>query len=63
VEEIFNKPLTYSYSGIRSKERTLHLKLLPDVFLVGFQDGRIHQSLSAVEILFLTVAYDWFLFG
>lgn len=26
-------------------------------------DGRIHQSLSAVEILFLTVAYDWFLFG
>lgn len=26
-------------------------------------DGRIHQSLSAAEILFLTVAYDWFLFG
>ncbi|XP_073228303.1 phosphatidylinositol-3,5-bisphosphate 3-phosphatase MTMR14-like [Porites lutea] len=26
-------------------------------------DGRIHQSLSAVEVLFLTVAYDWFLFG
>lgn len=26
-------------------------------------DGRIHQSLSATEILFLTVAYDWFLFG
>ncbi|XP_078343302.1 phosphatidylinositol-3,5-bisphosphate 3-phosphatase MTMR14-like isoform X2 [Oculina patagonica] len=26
-------------------------------------DGRIHQSLSAVELLFLTIAYDWFLFG
>lgn len=26
-------------------------------------DGRIHQSLSAAEILFLTIAYDWFLFG
>lgn len=26
-------------------------------------DGRIHQSLSATEVLFLTVAYDWFLFG
>ncbi|KAJ7376562.1 Myotubularin- protein 14 [Desmophyllum pertusum] len=26
-------------------------------------DGRIHQSLSAAELLFLTVAYDWFLFG
>lgn len=23
----------------------------------------IHQSLNATEILFLTLAYDWFLFG
>lgn len=26
-------------------------------------DGKIHQSLSAMEITFLTVAYDWYLFG
>lgn len=26
-------------------------------------DGKIHQSLSAEEILYLTIAYDWFLFG
>jgi len=26
-------------------------------------DGRIHQSLNATELLFLTIAYDWFLFG
>lgn len=26
-------------------------------------DGRIHQSLSPAELLFLTIAYDWFLFG
>ncbi|XP_070557546.1 phosphatidylinositol-3,5-bisphosphate 3-phosphatase MTMR14-like [Ptychodera flava] len=26
-------------------------------------DGKIHQSLSAVEILYLTIAYDWLLFG
>lgn len=32
-------------------------------FSIFIQDGRIHQSLSATEVLFLTVAYDWFLFG
>lgn len=26
-------------------------------------DGVIHQSLNAIQILFLTLAYDWFLFG
>jgi len=26
-------------------------------------EGAIHQSLSALEILYLTIAYDWFLFG
>ncbi|XP_077983103.1 phosphatidylinositol-3,5-bisphosphate 3-phosphatase MTMR14-like [Glandiceps talaboti] len=26
-------------------------------------DGKIHQSLSAIEILYLTIAYDWLLFG
>lgn len=28
-----------------------------------FQDGLIHASLKPAEILYLTVAYDWFLFG
>jgi hypothetical protein len=28
-----------------------------------FQDGLIHMSLKPAEILYLTVAYDWFLFG
>ena len=27
------------------------------------QDGLIHTSLKPAEILYLTVAYDWFLFG
>ncbi|KAI1285884.1 Myotubularin-related protein 14 [Halotydeus destructor] len=26
-------------------------------------DGKVHQNLSATEITYLTVAYDWFLFG
>ena len=26
-------------------------------------DGAIHKSLSAVEIVYLTLAYDWYLFG
>jgi len=26
-------------------------------------EGVIHQSLSTLEILYLTIAYDWFLFG
>jgi len=26
-------------------------------------EGAIHQSLSPIEILYLTIAYDWFLFG
>lgn len=26
-------------------------------------DGVIHQSLNAQQVLFLTIAYDWFLFG
>ncbi|RDD47133.1 Myotubularin-related protein 14 [Trichoplax sp. H2] len=26
-------------------------------------DGKIHQSLSCLEILYITVAYDWLLFG
>ncbi|XP_021550605.1 myotubularin-related protein 14 isoform X5 [Neomonachus schauinslandi] len=28
-----------------------------------YQDGLIHTSLKPAEILYLTVAYDWFLFG
>lgn len=28
-----------------------------------FQDGLIHTSLKPAEVLYLTVAYDWFLFG
>jgi len=27
------------------------------------QDGAVHASLQPAEILYLTVAYDWFLFG
>ena len=26
-------------------------------------DGRIHQSLTVDEMLYLTLAYDWYLFG
>lgn len=26
-------------------------------------DGAIHQSLSAVQLLYFTIAYDWMLFG
>ncbi|XP_063700425.1 myotubularin-related protein 14 [Culicoides brevitarsis] len=26
-------------------------------------DGQIHQSLNAIQMLYLTIAYDWFLFG
>lgn len=26
-------------------------------------DGQIHQSLNAIQILYFTIAYDWFLFG
>jgi len=26
-------------------------------------DGVIHKSLSATEILYLTLAYDWYMFG
>lgn len=26
-------------------------------------DGTIHQSLNATQILYLTIAYDWYLFG
>uniref|UniRef100_UPI00358E9C65 myotubularin-related protein 14 isoform X2 n=1 Tax=Myxine glutinosa TaxID=7769 RepID=UPI00358E9C65 len=29
----------------------------------NYMDGAIHRSLGAVEILYLTIAYDWFLFG
>lgn len=28
-----------------------------------FQDGVIHATLEPAEILYLTIAYDWFLFG
>ncbi|KAF7490192.1 Myotubularin-related protein 14 [Sarcoptes scabiei] len=31
--------------------------------LTLWADGEIHKSLSAAEITYLTVAYDWFLFG
>lgn len=27
------------------------------------QDGAVHASLEPAEILYLTIAYDWFLFG
>jgi len=26
-------------------------------------EGVIHKSLSPLEVLYLTIAYDWFLFG
>lgn len=28
-----------------------------------WQDGAIHATLEPSEILYLTIAYDWFLFG
>ena len=31
--------------------------------LVLWADGLVHQSLSPLEITFLTLAYDWYLFG
>lgn len=31
--------------------------------LTLWADGEIHKNLSAIEITYLTVAYDWFLFG
>ncbi len=31
--------------------------------LTLWADGEIHKNLSAMEITYLTVAYDWFLFG
>jgi myotubularin-related protein 14 len=31
--------------------------------LALWADGQIHQSLTALEITFLTLAYDWYLFG
>ncbi|ESO11037.1 hypothetical protein HELRODRAFT_190283 [Helobdella robusta] len=31
--------------------------------LTLWADGAIHQSLSVLEMLYLTVAYDWYLFG
>lgn len=31
--------------------------------LVLWADGQVHQSLSPLEITFLTLAYDWYLFG
>lgn len=31
--------------------------------LTLWADGLVHQSLSALEITFLTLAYDWYLFG
>src|SRR5205807_627229 len=31
--------------------------------LTLWADGKIHQSLNALEITFLTLAYDWYLFG
>lgn len=34
-----------------------------DISLRFLQDGLIHTSLKPAEILYLTVAYDWFLFG
>ena len=27
------------------------------------QDGAVHASLEPAQILYLTIAYDWFLFG
>jgi len=31
--------------------------------LTLWADGKIHQSLNALEMTFLTLAYDWYLFG
>lgn len=27
------------------------------------QDGVVHASLEPAQVLYLTIAYDWFLFG
>lgn len=37
--------------------------LIPACLPRLLQDGLIHTSLKPAEILYLTVAYDWFLFG
>lgn len=29
----------------------------------SLQDGVVHASLEPAQILYLTIAYDWFLFG
>lgn len=29
----------------------------------SLQDGAVHASLEPAQILYLTIAYDWFLFG
>ena len=31
--------------------------------LLLWADGVAHQSLSTVQVLYLTIAYDWYLFG
>ena len=31
--------------------------------MIAVQDGRVHSSLSPKEILYFTLAYDWFAFG
>ena len=31
--------------------------------LTLWADGAIHTSLGAAEILYLTIAYDWYLYG
>ena len=33
------------------------------VYTTPVQDGRAHNSLSPREILYFTLAYDWFTFG
>ena len=31
--------------------------------MMPFQDGEIHRSLDGQQLLFLTIAYDWYFFG
>ena len=71
------KPQLYKH-GVNSalpKQVALWMRVTPDTFkgmkyfiytlfcLPSPQDGAVHASLQPAEILYLTIAYDWFLFG
>jgi len=33
------------------------------IVCIRVQDGKVHKSLCAAEMLYFTIAYDWLLFG